>query len=225
MNDSALLANATDNSYTFNAEVCDNGTPILCSPFTITINILDPIPVSSDHEFTIPEHSPNGFEVGQLATTNAADAGTVVFELLEPEDAFNLSRDGMITVANSKILEYSRNPEFEFSFKVFYQESPDSFNEYVIIIILTEINPDDIFVSNFISPNSDGINDTWIVSGGEEKYSVMVFNKVGNLVFKSDDYRSRWDGISKGHNLSPGVYYYIIKANNTEKKGTITLVR
>ncbi len=223
--DSTQLADATDNFYIFDAEVCDNGYPNLCATFLITVDILDPIPVSSDHGFTIPEHSLNGFEVGQLATTNVADTGTVVFELLEPEDAFSLSRDGLITVANSSVLEYSTNPEFEFSFKVFYRGLSNSYNEYVIKIILTEISPNDIFVSNFISPNGDGINDTWIVSGGEEKYSVMVFNKVGNLVFKSDDYRSRWDGISRGHNLSPGVYYYIIKANNTEKKGTITLVR
>lgn len=68
---------------------------------------------------------------------------------------------------------------------------------------------EDIFIPNTFTPNSDGYNDTWEISGiglypGNE---VTVFNRWGNEVFHMNNYDNTWDG----GDLEAGTYFYMIK--------------
>jgi gliding motility-associated-like protein len=67
-------------------------------------------------------------------------------------------------------------------------------------------------IPNVFSPNGDGINERW-----EIKYlkdypdcTVEIFNRYGQLLYKSVGYISEWDGTLKGKPLPAGTYYYII---------------
>ena len=89
---------------------------------------------------------------------------------------------------------------------------------------------DKVIIPNAFSPNNDGINDTWFI---EPLYlfpecKVDVFNRYGEIVYRSNGYDNPWDGRKNGHPLPTGVYYYIIDLKNPGTKpltGSVTILR
>ncbi|BDB52189.1 gliding motility-associated C-terminal domain-containing protein [Flavobacterium ammonificans] len=80
-------------------------------------------------------------------------------------------------------------------------------------------------VSEAITPNGDGDNDTWVIYNIENHPGsiVRVFNRWGKEVFYSRDYKNDWDGHYKdfSNNLpTSGSYYYQIDLGGD---GTIDL--
>jgi gliding motility-associated-like protein len=88
-----------------------------------------------------------------------------------------------------------------------------------------------------ISPNDDGRNDLFIVENIEEEYpnySLEIFNRWGNTVYKGNASTPEWDGTSTesgslGDDVLPvGVYFYIIEFNDgttPPRQGKIYLSR
>ena len=83
----------------------------------------------------------------------------------------------------------------------------------VRIIVLNEIK-----IPNAFSPNGDGPHDLWEIPE-LTKYpdaSVIVFNRYGQKVFESKHgYTSPWDGKYNGTKVPVGVYYFVIKRNES----------
>ncbi len=98
------------------------------------------------------------------------------------------------------------------------------------MVTVTVAPPLEIY--NAITPNSDGINDTWTI-GRIEKFpncQVQVYDRWGQLIFKSIGYAQPWDGTNKGKSLPMAAYYYVIELNSLEVKippitGVISIVR
>ena len=86
-----------------------------------------------------------------------------------------------------------------------------------------------ISVPNAFSPNGDGINDIWVITGLSDYpgATVDVFNRYGQLVFHSENNTRGWDGTLNGKPLPVATYYYIIDPKNNEKKlaGSVTIFR
>ncbi|HEY8387730.1 MAG TPA: PKD domain-containing protein [Parasegetibacter sp.] len=84
-------------------------------------------------------------------------------------------------------------------------------------------------VPNVFSPNGDGINDTWVIPylSTYPDCTVEVYNRYGQLVFRSKGYSNPWDGKLKGTDLPVGTYYYIIEPKNGRlpMKGAVSIVR
>ncbi len=76
-------------------------------------------------------------------------------------------------------------------------------------------------IMNLFTPNNDGYNDYWEITGIESfgTHDIRVFNRWGKLVFSSTSYENDWDGTCDGVALPSAAYYYVIK---TEDAGTIT---
>ena len=72
---------------------------------------------------------------------------------------------------------------------------------------------DPITVPNFITPNSDGINDRLTVRSDDylEIYQMNIFNRWGTNVFKANTMSQAWDGRFNGSNVAGGVYFYTIE--------------
>lgn len=85
------------------------------------------------------------------------------------------------------------------------------------------------YVPNAFSPNSDGINDTWVLRGINDypDIEVMVYSRWGEVVFYSKGYAQPFDGTYAGDPLLTGTYTYLIRLKPTEppKRGTITILR
>lgn len=85
-------------------------------------------------------------------------------------------------------------------------------------------------ISNIISPNNDGKNDTWIIPDvyNNTNTRVTILSSLGEIVFETDNY-DNYNGWPQSNiefkNFNP-VYYYIIAPNGgSAKKGSITLLK
>ncbi len=73
---------------------------------------------------------------------------------------------------------------------------------------------DGLVIYEVITPNGDGANDTWEIRGLDRfpGSSIKVFNKWGDQVFDSKDYRNDWGGTrTNGEPLADGTYFYLIQ--------------
>lgn len=77
------------------------------------------------------------------------------------------------------------------------------------------------------SPNGDGINDRFEITNLEQypNYTIEVFNRYGNTVFKGNASSPSWDGTSSegslGDKVLPvGVYFYILNYNDGQTPPT-----
>jgi gliding motility-associated-like protein len=85
-------------------------------------------------------------------------------------------------------------------------------------------------IPNVITPNGDGFNDCWIITGIPEDSELFVFDKGGTLRYSQKPYNSDycWTGTDRnGHPLKAGTYWYAIEhsAYGTLKKGFILIKR
>ena len=84
-------------------------------------------------------------------------------------------------------------------------------------------------IPNVISPNGDGVNDTWIipqqyVSGTNTQ--VVIYSAQGKVVLQTNDYQNNWPQTQLSFTAINPVYYYIITtASNSTKKGSITVIK
>lgn len=93
------------------------------------------------------------------------------------------------------------------------------------------LNPPDVIIPEFFTPNGDGIHDTWIVGKLAEVYPnaiVNIYDRFGKLVaqFLGDD-NDGWDGSYNGVALPSTDYWYMIDIAEIEKQytGHFTLIR
>jgi gliding motility-associated-like protein len=68
-----------------------------------------------------------------------------------------------------------------------------------------------------VSPNGDGINDTWDLSNFDVK-ELKIYNRYGSEIYSKSPYFDEWDGTSNGNELPDGSYYYVIVLNNNTTK-------
>ncbi|MFN3404498.1 MAG: PKD domain-containing protein [Cytophagaceae bacterium] len=79
-----------------------------------------------------------------------------------------------------------------------------------------------IFLPNLITPNGDGFNDNYYVSGIGKGWTFEVFNRWGEPVFRKEDYDHSW----KGESLPEGVYYYLLTSpRGAHCKGWVHVLR
>jgi gliding motility-associated-like protein len=78
-----------------------------------------------------------------------------------------------------------------------------------------------IIIHNAISPNGDGINETWEIEGLQyyPKNTVKVFDKWGDQVFEKENYKNDWGGAWKNGLVPDGTYYYLLKLNARNGNG------
>lgn len=102
----------------------------------------------------------------------------------------------------------------------------DTINELLFIA------PDVVYyMPNSLTPNEDGINETIKPVGLAYalKYKFIVFNRWGEILFKTDNPKIGWDGKFEGQVVEQGLYFYrleFVGADDIrhEEKGNITIL-
>jgi gliding motility-associated-like protein len=80
------------------------------------------------------------------------------------------------------------------------------------------INAGNCTIPRGISPNNDGFNDRFDLSGFDVE-QLSIFNRYGAEVFNLANYTDQWHGQSDNNNdLPTGTYYYSIQTNTGEQK-------
>ena len=91
---------------------------------------------------------------------------------------------------------------------------------------------DSIKIPTAFTPNNDFINDTYYISdnaGVVTNFYIEIYNRLGQLVFYSNDILKEWDGTYKGKKLPPQVFDFFLEISclgdkKLFKKGNITLI-
>lgn len=75
-------------------------------------------------------------------------------------------------------------------------------------------------ISNAITPNMDGVNDTIDFTGisGYKDFAASIFDRYGAEVFKASKGDAIWRGSLKGLNLPTGTYWYRVQWENPASK-------
>ena len=96
-----------------------------------------------------------------------------------------------------------------------------------VLVLELSVLDCDFEISNILTPNDDGQNDTWKVSDVNKIFGceVKIYNRWGELVYKTNDYNNEWGGTRNNELLPDGVYFYSIKCSDKEYTGEINLLR
>ncbi len=102
-------------------------------------------------------------------------------------------------------------------------KQPIDFEKYSAFAFILLPPPvfDDLKVTEGLTPNGDGLNDTWIIEGVENypNTKVYVFNRLGREVFSSlNGYNNDWKGNYQNLKelLPQGPYFFIIDFDNDD---------
>ncbi|GIV28889.1 MAG: hypothetical protein KatS3mg027_2703 [Bacteroidia bacterium] len=89
-----------------------------------------------------------------------------------------------------------------------------------------------IIVYSGFSPNSDGVNDAWIIENINLYLpnKVEIYNRWGVKVWQGQNYDNntvvwRGENIENGKILPPGTYFYLIEISNQTLKGWVQLTK
>ncbi|GAB3950375.1 hypothetical protein GCM10028805_28270 [Spirosoma harenae] len=92
-----------------------------------------------------------------------------------------------------------------------------------------------LYAPNSFSPNGDGLNDVFLAYGcGDITItSLAIYNRWGEVVFKTDKYPFQWDGFYHGEVCETGVYAWKIqydlkrarKVKSYQDHGPLSLIR
>lgn len=88
---------------------------------------------------------------------------------------------------------------------------------------------------NVFTPNGDGWNDRFRVDSDCEvfQFSMMIYNRWGQLVHESQNISYGWDGYVNGEPAAAGTYYFtvvykdfvVVNADRFFTRGSFTLIR
>ncbi|MBI1306510.1 MAG: PKD domain-containing protein [Bacteroidetes bacterium] len=99
----------------------------------------------------------------------------------------------------------------------------------VSVVVLDDF---ELVVYNTVTPNGDGLNDTWYIENiwAYPDAEVIVFNRYGMQVYRNTGYKNTWAGTYQktGEDLPDGPYYYVITHPDFKDKvykGVINIIR
>lgn len=81
-----------------------------------------------------------------------------------------------------------------------------------------------IIIPNVFSPNGDGQNDLFVISGIEGTNNTLrIFNRWGMVIYETRNYRNQWDG----RDTPDGTYYYelLVDGDDQPHTGHVTILK
>ncbi|MCK0158106.1 gliding motility-associated C-terminal domain-containing protein [Cellulophaga sp. F20128] len=186
---------------TFVLEVIKNGCALRSNEVVLVPLDEDLITLNSDDPVVLVE--------GQTKSISASGGTSYTWynaanEELSTTDSVELSTEGTYTLM-AKIDACDIVKQFTVSYK-------DTFN-----------------VPNVVTPNGDGKNDLWILPtsySNNANVTVIIYNSNGEEVLNEKDYKNNWPNSSMSFPKQNMVFFYkIIDAQNSQKQGTITIIR
>jgi gliding motility-associated-like protein len=89
-----------------------------------------------------------------------------------------------------------------------------------------------VYIPDIFSPNKDLVNDGWkpMTLCKMPAYDLVIYNRFGEIVFRTKSLDSSWDGTFKGTLVQEGIYLYLLSAKSEYgsciyRNGLVTVVR
>jgi gliding motility-associated-like protein len=140
------------------------------------------------------------------------NGGMLQFQLLEGPYNGNISR------VSDSIFNYQPYPNFKgvdsIMYYIYDNDPVPQTDTAMIYIVVGEEIPLDIY--NVITPNGDGLNETFTINGIENypNNTVLIFNRWGDKIRSFNGYDNSavvWDGTNRhGEPVPDGTYFYVI---------------
>ena len=181
--------------------------------FTITITNLGTTPASN---IVISDALPDGYVfISSTVSYGIYDDGLWNMDALQP----NQSEELTIT---AKVLINGNYLNIAMLDSVTEQDRDSTNNEDFAQVEIDNC----LDVSEGMSPNNDGFNDTLLIPCIENypNNTIKIFNRYGILIFEQENYQNNWNGKAnrgtpKSSEILPvGVYFYILKLDSSQIK-------
>jgi gliding motility-associated-like protein len=166
-----------------------------------------------------------------LAWTNFVGfpIGSALNYTVELLDAGNNVTASYPASGNSYTDQALSNQDQELRYRIKVSSGSNPYTSYSNIInVQQELQ---LFIPSAFTPNNDGLNDEFEVKGKfYNNFSITIYNRLGNVLYQSDNAASGWNGRFQGEPVAAGVYTYTISVQTAsgqliQKTGTVTLLR
>ena len=206
----------TPGTYTVKMRAVDTSTCNREDSTTISLRLAEK-PTAA---FTVSPVTPQ--ENFPFTFTNTSSSDAISFKWLYGDG------DSLVTISRSNIdHQYNSTGKFEVMLIAYNKEGcSDTAVQEVVAIISPRLD-----LPNAFTPQSNSLNSTIYVRGfGIGRMKWRIYNRVGNLVFESNNQSDGWNGKYKGVLQPMDVYAYTLEVeftdgSRTTKKGDITLIR
>jgi gliding motility-associated-like protein len=167
---------------------------------------------------TLNSSSPITIAQGESKTvTVSADSGNAIFSWYKND----------VVLANAILNSLDVTEEGNYKVQLTHPSCPVS--DEIPFIVRYSIDPSIKTIPNLISPNNDGVNDTWqlpqqYTSGNDVE--VVIVSSNGEEILRTYEYKNSWPESVSSLKNNNSVYYYIITSpNEAVQRGSITIVR
>lgn len=162
------------------------------------------------------------YTLGECTATDASEVNFYPLPIPNNESAKNfcLERDGSVVLDAGTGVRYlwltgGDTTRYKTVSAVGYY-AVEIFNEYNCSVIdsieARNLCPPRVFVPTVFTPNGDGTNDMFNISGAHFKnFELTIFSRWGEIIFHTNDRNNVWDGNYKDAPIPVGVYAWIIR--------------
>jgi len=180
-------------------------------------------PMASDDAYEF-EPSSKGYTMSVLNNDMYTEAVNI--------DILDSQIDADVEIINQEVHIQPRENirgDFMMRYSICYEECPELCSYADILIKI--FDEEECLASNVITPNGDGINDSFVITCLEgQKYpnsSLIIFNNWGDELYRAAPYDNSWQGSYRDEALPSGTYYFIFNRGDGSAKlaGFIALER
>jgi gliding motility-associated-like protein len=178
-----------------------------------------------------------------------AETSLLELDLLENDNFSNVEESmlallsdpstGILTEIREGVYTFERsgplNEELTFEYQLCNEDCPELCDNATVRLSLLKQDINDIEIPNAITPNGDGINETFVFPQLEfeaaryPKSELIIFNRWGDIIYESQPYYNDWNGVDRnGNPLPQGTYYYVLRldiADGIILKGDVSILK
>ncbi len=218
-------------------EVVESRVGVTFTPDQLVGSVTDPV-IFSDNRYPtdilietleFKENSREGTLISLISTSDEDDSDyNYSLQNFSPEVAATSIKINHDSLLVSEPIDFETTDQFLFSITA-TDASGVNFSKQFTMIILDEFEDPDapptsveeaVFeglpISNYISPNGDGIND-YLTIGNHHIYDdflLKIVNPKGKTIYSKLNYDNSWNGKYEGKSLPTGVYFYFFENKN-----------
>ncbi|WP_207429042.1 YDG domain-containing protein [Pedobacter sp. SYSU D00535] len=197
-----------------NGGSANGGVDFKTQSFTLTVNQLPVIAISSDKGTTLSK--------GEVAMLKAEVTGGNTGLTYSWADA-----NGIVSVAKN-LATLNVRPSETTTYTVTVTNANGCVSTQSITIeVLADFRVVD--GTNIVTPNGDGVNDNFVIRNIDmyPNNVVKIFDRAGRMLYSKNNYSNEFNGTFQGSPLAEDTYYYIVDFGPGKEKikGFITIVR